>query len=163
MLFLKKHKAHEKLPGQTANDKVAGYISQQIRNIQIRFALIMNKIFGKMSPMKLKVFLFAFCIGWGGYSIFLAFGFLVSHRENEFIQHPGSIKKPNYFNKTGEPLNGDDVVISAEEIEKLGAFNKYLDSLKLNNRYFFDSLIQTRPGLIDSAHIMEEIITSKIK
>ena len=86
MLFLKKHKALEKLPGQTANDKVAGYISRQIRNIQIRFALIMNKIFGKMSPMKLKVFLFAFCIGWGGYSIFLAFGFLVA------------IEKMNLFN-----------------------------------------------------------------
>ena len=153
----------EKLVNQSASDRVAVYISRQITRIQIGFVNIMNKVFGKMSPVKLKTFLFGFCLVWGGYSFFLAFSFWLSPGENDFNQQPDSLIKPNYFNQSGEPLMDDGLVISAEEIEKLEAFNKYMDSLKLNKSYLFDSILQARPGLMDSARMLEQIIISQKK
>jgi len=54
-------------------------------------------------------------------------------------------------------------VISSDEYEKIHRFRRYMDSLARSpsGRVYFDSIIQARPGLLDSITIVEQLYYSQ--
>ncbi len=160
-LFKKqKNKKENNANHSSMSDKVAGKIAGAGIRVQRTFAEGMNKIFRNMNTKKLKVFLILFCICAGGYSIYLTVNAITGPEKQQKSFKVDQVDVPKHFNKTG-----DEIITKAnvdeETFYKIQGFKKYMDSLKQNKSNQYDSILQARPGLMDSVQVLEEIYYSQ--
>lgn len=160
-LYKRKQKDEETGVKVTVSDKVAGKIAGLGIKIQQLFAEKMNRIFMKTDYKRLKLILILFCISAGGYSIYLVANSIIS---------PGKIQKgfeiqqmdvPKHFNKTGDEELMPDAYVDEETWQQIKQFRNYMDSLKQKSRNEYDSILQARPGLMDSVQMLEQIYLSQ--
>lgn len=158
-LFKKQKKKDE--TGNAVSDKVAGKIAKAGIAVQNKFAKGMGKIFVDMNSKRLKLYLIIFCLCCGGYSIYLFTDAIVSPDvKNKAIQiDKASI--PKHFNNTGDDVMAPDNSVDEETFSQIQQFKKYLDSLKQNRSYLYDSIITARPFLMDTVLMLEQIYYSQ--
>lgn len=156
-----KRKQKKKIAGVSTADKVAGKIAGAGLKIQRNFSEIMNKLFTRLSPGSVKVFLVVFCLSAGGYSFYLISNSIFSDKPPTSAIHVDPVKTPKHFDKAG-----DEAILSNEYVDEntyrnIIAFKMFMDSLKTNNTRVYDSIINARPGLMDSVLVLENIYNSQ--
>jgi len=161
MWLFKKQKKNDEENGNTSmSDKVAGKIAGAGIRVQGYFAKGMNKIFKNMNNKKLKVLLLVFCISAGGYSIYLVANAVVSPIKNQPVFKVDQVDVPKHFDKTGDELI-PEATVDEQTFNKIQDFKKYMDSLKQNKSYLYDSIITARPFLMDTVLMLEGIYYSQ--
>lgn len=149
---------------QTENkqqDKVAGKIAGAWLRIQTKFSEHMNKLFSKMSARKLKTMLIVFCLGCGGYSVYLLVNAIVSSDKRQPYFKIDQVDIPKHFDKTGDEITQPESYVDERTYQQIQGFKQYMDSLKINKSKLYDSIMVARPGLMDSILVLEEIYNSQ--
>jgi hypothetical protein len=160
-LFKKKKKGIQSDEKITMSDKVAGKIAGVGIKAQRLFAEGMNKLFMKTDYKRFKLILVFFFISAGGYSIYLIANSVFSP---ERVQQSFEIQQmdiPKHFNKTGDETVMPEATVDEQTYLQIQEFRKYMDSLKLNRANEYDSILQARPGLMDSVLMLEQIYYSQ--
>lgn len=160
-LFKKKKKEVQSDDKTTLSDKVAGKIAGVGIKVQQLFAENMNRIFMKTDFKRLKLILIVFCVCAGGYSIYLIVNsvFYADRKQNTLEVQQMDI--PKHFNKSGDETIMPEATIDEQTYLQIQDFRKYMDSLKLNRTNEYDSILQARPGLMDSVQVLEQIYLSQ--
>jgi hypothetical protein len=162
MWLYKRKKRIEEVPGNgTLSDKVAGKIAYAGIKMQNQFAKKMNNLFMKIDFTRLKLILVLFCLCAGGYSIYLVANSIISadKKQNSFEVQQMDI--PKHFNKTGDELITPDAFVDEQTYQQIEQFKQYMDSLKNHQVDQYDSILQARPGLMDSVQMLEQIYLSQ--
>ena len=160
-LFKKKEKPIDDEEREKLSDKVAGKIAGTGIKMQKIFADKMNKIFMNTGNKKTKTILIAFCITAGGYSIYLLTNAIISPAKKQESFKIDQVKTPQHFSKSGEESILPDAYVDEQTYNKIQEFKKYMDSLHQNKKVEYDSILQARPGLMDSVQMLEEIYYSQ--
>jgi hypothetical protein len=160
MWLFKKQKKKNKTRN-AVTDKVAGKIARAGIFIQTKFANGMNKIFTGMNVKRLKLSLIIFCVGCGGYSIYLFTDAIISPAANQNAIKIEQAVVPKHFNKTGDEIIATENMVDEETFTQIQQFKHYLDSLKENKNYLYDSILAARPLLLDTVLMLEQIYYSQ--
>ncbi|MBC6489603.1 hypothetical protein ACFSQD_04680 [Flavihumibacter stibioxidans] len=160
-LFKKKKKELLSEEKTTISDKVAGKIAGVGIKAQRLFAERMNKLFMKTDYKRLKLILIFFCVSAGGYSIYLIANSVFSPERNQKAFEIQQMDIPKHFNKTGDETVMPEATIDEQTYLQIQDFRKHMDSLKLNRTTEYDSILQARPGLMDSVQVLEQIYLSQ--
>lgn len=160
-LFKKKKKELQSEEKTTMSDKVAGKIAGVGIKAQRLFAERMNKLFMKTDYKRLKLILIFFCVSAGGYSIYLIANSVFSAEQKQQSFEIQQMDIPKHFNKTGDETVMPEATVDEQTYLQMQDFRKYMDSLKLNRTNEYDSILQARPGLMDSVQVLEQIYLSQ--
>lgn len=160
-LFKKKKKELQSEENTTMSDKVAGKIAGVGIKAQRLFAERMNKLFMKTDYKRLKLILIFFCVSAGGYSIYLIANSVFSAERKQKSFEIQQMDIPKHFNKTGDETVMPEAIIDEQTYLQIQDFRKYMDRLKLNRTNEYDSILQARPGLMDSVQVLEQIYLSQ--
>ena len=160
-LFKKKKKELQSEEKTTMSDKVAGKIAGVGIKAQRLFAERMNKLFMKTDYKRLKLILIFFCVSAGGYSIYLIVNSVFSPERKQKALEIQQMDIPKHFNKSGDETIMPEATIDEQTYLQIQDFRKYMDSLKLNRTNEYDSILQARPGLMDSVQVLEQIYLSQ--
>lgn len=160
-LFKKKKKELQSEEKTTMSDKVAGKIAGVGIKAQRLFAEKMNKLFMKTDYKRLKLILIFFCVSAGGYSIYLIAESVFSPGRKQKSFEIQQVDIPKHFNKTGDETVMPEATIDEQTYLQIQDFRKHMDSLKLNSTNEYDSILQARPGLMDSVQVLEQIYLSQ--
>jgi hypothetical protein len=158
MFGRRKNKKQKENPLQ---DKVAGKIAGAGIKIQSKFSDIMNSLFAGMNTKRLKMCLIVFCISCGGYSIYLIANAIFSSGKKQPSFQIDQVDVPRNFDKTGDEVIPPDSYVDEETYRQIQGFKQYMDSLQINKRNHYDSIMIARPGLMDSVLMLEEIYHSQ--
>lgn len=160
-LYKAKQKDKETEEKVTVSDKVAGKIAGLGIKVQQLFAEKMNRVFMNTDFKRLKIILIIFCIGAGGYSIYLIANSVISpdRKQNSFEVQQMDV--PKHFDKTGDENLIPEAYVDEETWQQVKQFRNYMDSLKQKRRNEYDSILQARPGLMDSVQMLEQIYLSQ--
>ena len=162
MWLYKRVRKDKELGGnETVSDKVAGKIAGIGIRLQQLFAEKMNRIFMKTDYKRLKLILIFLCVSAGGYSIYLIVNSVFSPERNQKAFEVQQMDIPKHFNKTGDETVMPEATVDEQTYLQIQGFRKYMDSLKLNRTDEYDSILQARPGLIDSVQMLEQIYLSQ--
>ena len=160
-LFKKKKKELQSEEKTTMSDKVAGKIAGIGIKAQRLFAERMNKLFMKTNYKRLKLILIFFCVSAGGYSIYLIANSVFNAEQKQQSFEIQQMDIPKHFNKTGDETVMPEATVDEQTYLQIQDFRKYMDSLKLNRANEYDSILQARPGLMDSVQVLEQIYLSQ--
>ncbi|MGB4774813.1 MAG: hypothetical protein WBP45_06560 [Daejeonella sp.] len=160
-LFKKRKKEVQSDDKTTVSDKVAGKIAGVGIKAQQLFAEKMNRTFMKTDFKRLKLILIFFCVSAGGYSIYLIANSVFSPEKQQKTFEIQQMDIPKHFNKTGDETVMPDATVDEQTYLQIQDFRKYMDSLKLNRANEYDSILQARPGLMDSVQVLEQIYLSQ--
>lgn len=160
-LFKKKKKEVQSDDKTAVSDKVAGKIASVGIKVQQLFAENMNRIFMKTDFKRLKLILIVFSVCAGGYSIYLIVNSVFSPERNQKALEIQQMDIPKHFNKSGDETIMPEATIDEQTYLQIQDFRKYMDSLKLNRTNEYDSILQARPGLMDSVQVLEQIYLSQ--
>jgi hypothetical protein len=145
----------------TASDEVAGKIAAAGIKLQQLFAEKMNRLFMKIKLKRLKIILILFCICTGGYSIYLIVNSVISVNRKQHSFDVQQMDIPKHFDKTGDENLIPEAYVDQETYHQVKQFRNYMDSLKQKRRNEYDSILQARPGLMDSVQMLEQIYLSQ--
>lgn len=156
MLF-KKRKGENK--EYLLKDKVANRIADFLLSAQSRLAVFMGSKTKSLTTKAKTVWLTVFCVAFGGFSIY---AFVGAFEDRKAIK-PSQVSVPKHYDIT-EPKTRQQPV-SEKDIKRIHRFKKHMDSLHLSpgGKIVYDSILKTRPGLMDSIQAMEEIYYSQSK
>jgi hypothetical protein len=159
-LFKKRKNKYEDNGTLNMSDKIAGKIANAGIKVQTSFANGMNKIVKNMGVKKLKSLLILFCLSAGGYSIYLFTNAIVSPEIKQPAFKIDQVDVPKHINKTADELIPEASVDEAT-FQKIQGFKKYMDSLRQEKSYLYDSINTVRPFLMDTVMMLEEIYYSQ--
>lgn len=160
-LYNAKQKEKVTVDKVTVSDKVAGKIAAAGIKLQQLFAEKMNMLFMKTDFKRLKIILIIFCIGAGGYSIYLIANSVISPDRMQNSFEVQKMDVPRHFDKTGDENLIPEAYVDEEIYQQVKQFRNYMDSLKQKRRNEYDSILQARPGLMDSVQMLEQIYLSQ--
>jgi hypothetical protein len=160
-MWLYKAKQKEAVDKVTVSDKVAGKIAAAGIKLQQLFAEKMKKLLIKTDFKRLKIILIIFCVGAGGYSIYLIVNSVISpdRKQNSFDVQQMDV--PKHFDKLGDENLIPEAYVDEETYQQVKQFRNYMDSLKQKRSNEYDSILQARPGLMDSVQMLEQIYLSQ--
>lgn len=152
----KKNKEENTYP---MKDKIAKAIAGFLLSLQSRFALVIGTKTNKLSMKAKWLWLFVFCLLFGGFSIYAIMG---PFRDRGKTIKPAQISVPKYYDRTGVQI---EPLISDRDIKRIYRFKKYMDSLRSSKegKIVYDSILKARPELMDSIHTVEQIYYSQSK
>ncbi len=159
-LFEKQGKKKEIRDNPSMSDKVAAKIAGAGIILQKKFADRLNGTFRNMNSKKLKGLLILFCLSAGSYSVYLTVNAITGQEKKQKNFTVDQVDVPKHFDKTGDEIM-TDAYVDEETFYKIQGFKKYMESLKQNMSNQYDSILQTRPGLLDSVQVLEEIYYSQ--
>ena len=160
-LLKKKKKARDEQHKPTISDKGAGKIAGAGIKMQKLFAQKMNNIFMNIEIKRLKALLVLFCLCAGGYSIYLVADSIIKPDKKQNSLKIQQMDVPKHFDKTGDESLNPEAYVDEETFQRIKQFRVYMDSLKRNKSSEYDSILQVRPGLMDSVQMLEEIYNSQ--
>jgi hypothetical protein len=136
-----------------ASSKAAEWLAFHIAKVQGYWAKGMDKLFNHLSARSQKITLIGACLVMVLYSTaVIAFSF---SKARTLMTKPSSAIQPLSIIKSGNPM---PVGVPAY-IGRIERFKDYLDSLShtLDGRRIRDSILERRPGLLDSIQRIEII------
>jgi len=148
--FFKRKKVAAANPLQ---EKAAGIVVAKVLWLQGKFAQFMDRKVNRLSVRSKKFGLMVFI----GLSVLICVGILIETFTEK--HHPGSL---NIGKMRKQVLQHDNVVspsVPSSQYNRVAAFHKYMDSLagSVSGRKLYDSIIRYRPGLLDSAKLLEKL------
>lgn len=160
MLSFKKHKANRSSASQ---QKIAEKIISRWMQAKQKWSFYLQAKTEHFSVPSKKISLVAFCILFGGFSIYIIINSFIDNKSNLLSIH--HITMPAYTNQSGDERLNSNNIISKQEYEHIQAFKHYMDSLQSNSegKIIYDSIIQARPHLMDSIHLVENMYQSQSK
>ena len=142
-------------------DTAAVRIYRIIHQIQTGFASFMSKKLNHLSAKKRKTFFILFFILLGGLSVNkIALGII----SDSAIVNIVKIDKINFsIHDSKSSIEG--LEITKRDFQSIALFRHYMDSLSksLSGKYQYDSILQARPGLMDSVQVLEQLYLSQQK
>ena len=162
MLFFKK-RYREKYPDEpSVQDRVAKAIAGILLSIQSRFSRFMNERTKKLNLRTQKLFLVLFCLIFGGFSLY---AFVDVFRNSEMSTgslKPDQVSMPKYY---PEQSQSKHPFVSEMDMIRISRFKLYMDNLSnsIKGKHVYDSILQVRPGLMDSIQVIEELYYSPSK
>jgi hypothetical protein len=164
MLTLFGNKKKQKAPIlNDSQDRIAKSIVITCIRLQQKWAVFMQRHTESLSDKWKAIMLSFFCLSTCGFSLFLITRSLLSNNIVSF-QVTDVISPRGQKKAEGEPNNPVEIITN-EEYQKIKKFRQFIDSLSGSpsgiKRY--DSILFKRPGLIDSAILLESIYQSQIK
>lgn len=161
MLLFKKNKINKHSASQ---QKIADKIISKWMQIKQKWSLYLQGKTLHYSIQTQRTGLAAFCVLFGGLSIYTILNSFIANNKNNLLSiHP--ITMPAYINQSGDEKLNSDKIISEEEYEHIQLFKLYMDSLHSSSKgkALYDSVMQARPQLMDSIHLVENIYQSQSK
>ena len=158
MKFFKYHRAD--VPERHAwQDKAAVKVYKIIHQMQTGFASFMSKKLNHLSAKKRKNFFILFFILIGGLSIYQIANGIIS---KSTIGNAVKIDKIN-FPVHNSKSNIERIKVAEKDYQSIASFKRYMDSLNksLEGKYQYDSILQARPGLVDSVRVLEQLYLSQ--
>lgn len=160
-IFKKKIKNELSSNAPSITDKVASKIVVQIMKVQLKFAEIMNRLFSSMTIKKIKLNLIFFSLITGGYSVYLIINAIATPEQKQKVYTIEKLALIKNSDKTRDELRIKGQYIDDATFDKIRKFKKYMDSLKINKSFLYDSIVAARPLLMDSISILEDIYNSQ--
>lgn len=109
----------------------------------------MNKRISGISGKRMKIILLAFCLFWGGLSVyFIAHAVFGSKQPAIKVDE---VRIPRHINKSGD--EEIESRVDGDIYQKIQAYKKYMDSTHQEIRF----------GLLDSMNVLEQIYLSQQK
>ena len=142
-----------------ATDKLAGTIAAASENLQQGFSRKMNKYVEGVGLVRARWIIGVFALLFGGYSLYLIGNVLVGPEAKNTVSHE-QISQPKYLHLSGIEI-GAPVAVDKETFLQMRVYRLFLDSLKSEDPFRYDSLLSVRPGLPDSIRLLEEIYYSQ--
>lgn len=144
-------------------DKIAKSIVKRCLQWQRRWADWMQDKTERLSGKGKVIVLLLFSLAVGGYSIYLIAASIFG--EQNHALSVTSIKKPQYLSRSGEERLTAASGINKEDYLKVHRFKEYMDSLARSptGRLIYDSILISRPGLMDSVRFIEKSYQSQLK
>jgi len=164
MAFLfRKRENTEKTETGKSNDRILKQMVNTCLRLQNGWALWMGRRTHHLSRKTLLLLLLTFTALAGGYSIYLIGQSFSANQANAFSVTP--IKKPGHVLQTGDAASQPDMIVSKADYQGIIRFRGYMDSLTRSpaGKAAYDSIILSRPGLLDSIRILEKIYQSQTK
>ena len=155
MLLYKKKKLEQ---NNKATDWLARKTANAIIAVQVKFTKKMNKLFINTPVRELKTILVLFCIVCGGYSMYIVYSSFIGNKSEALQVTP--VKSPKHFYRGGDEIINGQVMVDEKTYQQIAGFKYYMDSLQQNQRKRYDSILQARPGLMDSVQMLEQIYFS---
>ncbi len=146
---------------------IIGTLAEQLEKgylfIQGEWAQWMTKKTANVSFSCLLV-IWVFCVASAaGYSMYLIVNSLSGTTTNSISVTP--MVTPLKLVETGDAIHQKNSFVSKNQLEKIIRFQRYLDSLARSptGKKTFDSILNNRPGLLDSLVIIENYYQSNFK
>lgn len=105
----------------------------------------------------------SFCLLYGGCNVYLLF---TAFWKQPATMRVDKISTPSHVIQPGKTeLNQQLPIVSESEYHRIKSFMAYMDSLKHDpgGRLVYDSIVQARPGLLDSVSVVESIYKQQKK
>jgi hypothetical protein len=146
---------------ESESDSIGMRLRKGVLKLQTAFAERMNAAAEKIPTRKLKRNLVFFCLLSGGFSLYLAMNGMLgsSTAKNSITIDQASV--PKHFDKTGDVINEVQNIVDKGLYQQVKTFRSYVDSLQMNDKTVYDSIMLSRPGLMDSIKAIEEIYLSQ--
>ena len=162
MLFRKRNRKANEHP---LKDKAARGIAKFLLRMQAKFSEFMNANTKNIPAKRLKIFLVAFCLFGGGFSIYLIAEAIFKEDKQQPPIKIDKVNVPKYYDQSGTDEMQTEQYVDEETFKGIQAFERYMDSLQQtqSGRKLHDSILITRPGLMDSIRMLKEIYNSQIK
>lgn len=146
----------------SVQDRVAKAIAGLLLSAQSRFSNFMNERTKKLNLRTQRLFLFLFCLIFGGFSLYAFVGAFRNSEMSADSLKPDQVIMPKYY---PEKSQSKDPLVSEMDMIRISRFKTYMDSLSRSTKgiHIYDSIIQVRPGLMDSIQVMEELYYSQSK
>ncbi len=161
--FFRNKKKLNPAASNDAQDKIAKSIVNRCLQWQKRWADWMQNKAERLSGKGKVIALLLFSLVVGGYSIYLITVSIFG--EQNYALSVTSIKKPQYLSRSGEEGTTASSGINKEDYQKVHRFKKYMDSLARSptGKSIYDSILISRPGLMDSVRFIEKSYQSQLK
>lgn len=163
MLFKKRNKEKTSATTTSVQDRLAGGIAQFLLSLQNLFAKFMSKKINRLSTKFKKLLLAMFSIVCMASIIYALTDVFKPLRNNDWVfpSYPSTLKKTHKVS----PVYSPEPTIRKSEIIRIEHFKNYMDSLNQSDsgKMFYQSILKSRPGLMDSIKIIEEFYSSQSK
>lgn len=131
-------------------------IANNWKVLKANVALFLQQKSETLSVQTKRYILIFFCLLFGGGSVAIVIHSSIGKQQKISLI---AISKPIYSTQTGDSYLKSDSSITKREYDKVEQFKSYLlqlknDSLRNNE---FESIIHTRPQLMDSIHLFEKL------
>lgn len=163
MLLSRNRKNAKESKESKVQDRVAKGIAGFLLSMQSRFAFFMDGRINKLSNQSKQICLVVFCLVFGGFSIYAFVGAFRNSESSAKRLKPDQVAVPKYYDRTDSEIN--EASVSERDIMRINRFKKYMDSLKRSatGKQVYDSILRTRPGLMDSIQVIEQLYYSQSK
>lgn len=142
---------------------MAAMIVRLIQQLQERFVKLMKAIVNKLGVSKSKI-LFALILSAAGfYSLYTAGAALLYPKKGIQLFKPSAIKQPEIIYKDDRNNHQKLTITDSITAEKIRHLMTYFDSLELKQPKQYDSILQSRPGLMDSIRMLAKFYSSQQK
>lgn len=158
MKFFKGHRT-DVPEGHAWQDNAAVKIYKMVHQVQISFASLMSKKLNHLTAKKRKTFFILLFILIGGLSAYQIVNGITSDFTTDNTMKIDKISFPKHDSKR----NIERIEITEKDYQSIASFKHYMDSLNksLKGKYQYDSILQARPGLMDSVRMLEEMYLSQ--
>ncbi len=161
-LFRKK-KVQVSFKENEEQEKVANSIVPACLRIQKKWADFMQHYTERLSRNGKLIMFCVFCLLGGSLSLYLIASSIMRSSASSFtITH---FKATPFKGKSGDENTKALVIVTKAEYEKIQHFRFYMDSLasSTSGKKVYDSILNQRPGLMDSILLIENIYQSQNK
>jgi hypothetical protein len=136
-------------------------LGKSVERIKRKSADYLGKKAAKISPGAQFGWLLFYMISTGGFCLYLmAQIFSGEHKIPSFTPE----KKPWEVPASEGQSYNSDATLNEMERERIESFSNYMDSLRqISTGHAYDSIVQARPGLMDSLAIVERYYESQFK
>lgn len=162
-MFRKKQLAATNKSSSTPTDRMAAMIVRIIQQLQERFVQLMKGIVNKLGAAQSKIVFIAVLSIAGFYSLYIVGAALLYPKKGIQLFKPSAIQQPEIIYQ--DDRNNHQQLTIADSIiaEKIRHLKIYFDSLELKQPKQYDSILQSRPGLIDSIRMLAQFYSSQQK
>ena len=137
-------------------------ISNRWKTLKQKFAAYLQKRFELLSSQTKKYTLIFFCVLFGGSSIAIIVHSITTKTNAVKIARISRLK---HTDEDGQAILQPDSVITKEEYQRVLQFENYMLNLRNDStgKKKFDSIIKSRPQLMDSIALFEKMYLSQTK
>ena len=147
-----------------SNEQLATIISQVLMKMRNLFVAFFDKIYNRLNPSSQKFSLILFCLLAGGLSLYQLLK-AFHNKDNGRLKYISIKAAPRQFQELGDDLEVESTIVTEAEYKRVKAFESYMDSLKKskNGYVIYDSILHSRPGLMDSVQELRHLYESQLK
>jgi hypothetical protein len=145
----------------TWQDAVALKFVKALHKVQSGFASFMNRKLNHLSVQKRRGVFIVFFLVTGSLSLYYIIKGIWADKAITNTVKIDKIHFPKYDNK----INKESMVVTDKDYQSIVSFKQYMDSLYATEKgkHQYDSILQARPGLMDSAQVLEQLYLSQQK